>query len=72
MAFDQVRRPRSQKIVDITRQFGRLYSLDEEERDIQSMKNQMKEGGMYTNGVDMNAQVDDAVLKFKEAVERGK
>ncbi|OTB17729.1 hypothetical protein K445DRAFT_39968, partial [Daldinia sp. EC12] len=71
IAFDQVRRPRSQKIVDITRQFGRLYSLDEEERDIQSMKNQMKEGGMYTNGVDMNAQVDDAVLKFKEAVERG-
>ncbi|KAI1803548.1 FAD/NAD(P)-binding domain-containing protein [Daldinia bambusicola] len=68
IAFDQVRRPRSQKIVDITREFGKMYSFDEEERDIPSMKTKMGEGGMYMNGVDMKAQVEDAVLKFKETV----
>ncbi|KAI1760896.1 FAD/NAD(P)-binding domain-containing protein [Hypoxylon sp. FL1150] len=67
-AFDQVRRPRSQKVVEITRHFGRLYSLDEDERDIESMKKQMKEGGMYTNGVDMDAQVQVAVSMFKSIV----
>ncbi|XXH01161.1 hypothetical protein Hte_007514 [Hypoxylon texense] len=66
-AFDQVRRPRSQKVVDITREFGRLYSQDEEERNIDSMRRQMKEGGMYTNGVDMDAQAEAAVLIFKKA-----
>ncbi|KAI0122334.1 FAD/NAD(P)-binding domain-containing protein [Daldinia grandis] len=64
-AFDQIRRPRSQKIVDITRQFGILYSLDEEERDILSMESQLREGGVYTNEVDMNAQVEAAVSVFK-------
>ncbi|KAI0850261.1 FAD/NAD(P)-binding domain-containing protein [Daldinia vernicosa] len=64
-AFDHVRRPRSQKVVDITRQFGRLYSLDDGERDIQSMKSQMREGGMYTNEVDMNDHVGAAVYEFK-------
>ncbi|KAI2777887.1 FAD/NAD(P)-binding domain-containing protein [Daldinia loculata] len=68
-AFDQIRRPRSQKVVDITRQFGRLYSLDEEERDIQSMKSQMREGGMYTNEVDLNDHVEAAVFVFKGAVD---
>lgn len=66
-AFDQIRRPRSQKVVEITRQFGRLYSQDEDERDIESMRSQMKVGGMYTNGVDMDAQVQAAVWMFKEA-----
>ncbi|KAI8957192.1 FAD/NAD(P)-binding domain-containing protein [Daldinia sp. FL1419] len=67
-AFDQVRRPRSQKAVDITRQFGKLYSLDDEERDIPSMMSQMKEGGMYTNGVDMKAQIEEAVLAFENYI----
>lgn len=67
-AFDQVRRPRSQKVVDITRNFGRLYSQDEEERDIESMRRQMREGGMYTNAVDMEAQAQAAVLMFMKAI----
>ncbi|KAI1412665.1 FAD/NAD(P)-binding domain-containing protein [Hypoxylon sp. FL1857] len=66
-AFDEVRRPRSQRVVEITRQFGRLYSQGEEERDIEDMKRQMKEGGMYTNGVNMDAQVQAAILAFERA-----
>ncbi|KAI1771603.1 FAD/NAD(P)-binding domain-containing protein [Hypoxylon cercidicola] len=67
-AFDHVRRPRSQKVVEITRHFGRLYSQDEEERNIEIMRRQMKEGGMYTNEVDMDAQVQAAVLVFQKAI----
>ncbi|KAI0380886.1 FAD/NAD(P)-binding domain-containing protein [Hypomontagnella monticulosa] len=66
-AFDEIRRPRSQKVVDITRQFGRFYSQDEEERDIDSMKKQMREGGLYTNGVDMDSQIRAAVSAFRRA-----
>ncbi|KAI2635550.1 FAD/NAD(P)-binding domain-containing protein [Hypomontagnella submonticulosa] len=66
-AFDEIRRPRSQRVVDITRQFGRLYSQDEEVRDLESMKRQLREGGMYTNGVDMDAQIRAAVSAFRRA-----
>ncbi|OTA99335.1 hypothetical protein M426DRAFT_325256 [Hypoxylon sp. CI-4A] len=67
-AFDEVRRPRSQKVVEITRQFGRLYSQTEAKQDVGRMKRLLKEGGMYTNGVDMNAQAQAAVLAFKRAM----
>lgn len=67
-AFDKVRRPRSQKVIEITRQFGRLYSQDEKERDIEDMMRQMREGGMYTNGVDMDAQVRAAVSAFRREI----
>ncbi|KAH6658546.1 hypothetical protein BKA67DRAFT_591473 [Truncatella angustata] len=60
-AFDEVRRPRSQAVVDITRRFGRLYSQDPEEIDLDSMRSEMKEGGTYTNGVDMDAQGESNV-----------
>ncbi|KAH9884748.1 hypothetical protein F4778DRAFT_552833 [Xylariomycetidae sp. FL2044] len=66
-AFDRIRRPRSQKVVDLTRLMGRLQSLDEE--DVESMERQMREAAMFTNFVDMPAQVQDAVdffLKEKE------
>ncbi|KAI1269072.1 hypothetical protein F5Y18DRAFT_439629 [Xylariaceae sp. FL1019] len=65
-AFDEIRRPRSQKVIDITRLFSRLYSQDPEEIDLNAMRAQMKEGGMYTNGVDMEAQVQSAVDAFEK------
>ncbi|KAI1136315.1 FAD/NAD(P)-binding domain-containing protein [Hypoxylon sp. FL0543] len=68
IAFDKVRRPRSQRVVEITRQFGLLYSQNEEERDIEDAKREMKEGGIYTNGVDMDAQVQAAVQAFEMAM----
>lgn len=64
-AFDEIRRPRSQKVVDITREFGRLYSQDGDEINLEHMRARMKEGGMFTNGVDMEAQVKDAVEAFE-------
>ncbi|KAI1497238.1 FAD/NAD(P)-binding domain-containing protein [Biscogniauxia marginata] len=70
-AFDAVRRPRSQRIVEITRRFGRLYSLDEGERDMPRMRAEMREGGVYTNGVDMQGQVRGAVEWFERERERG-
>lgn len=63
-AFDEIRRPRSQKVIEITRRFGRLYSQDPHEINLDDMRAQMKEGGMYTNGVDMDAQVASAVSLF--------
>ncbi|KAK2765865.1 mannitol 1-phosphate dehydrogenase [Colletotrichum kahawae] len=64
-AFDEIRRPRSQRVVDITREFSRLYSQDADEIDLNHMRARMKEGGMFTNGVDMDAQVKNAVEAFE-------
>ncbi|ETS86117.1 hypothetical protein PFICI_04142 [Pestalotiopsis fici W106-1] len=65
-AFDVVRRPRSQRVIDITRRFGILYSKEPDDIDVNSMKAEMKEGGMFTNGVDMEAQVKTAMDLFEE------
>ncbi|KAI5920606.1 FAD/NAD(P)-binding domain-containing protein [Camillea tinctor] len=70
-AYDSVRRPRSQRVVEITREFGRLYSLDVAERDVQEMQKRLREGGMYTNGVDMGEQVRKAVERFEEERKKG-
>ncbi|KAK1713297.1 uncharacterized protein CLUP02_17246 [Colletotrichum lupini] len=64
-SYDQVRIPRSQKIVEITRSFGRLYSRDPHEIVLDEMKAEMREGGIYINGVDMEAQVESAVDAFE-------
>ncbi|KAI0155509.1 hypothetical protein BJ166DRAFT_530680 [Pestalotiopsis sp. NC0098] len=69
-AFDAVRRPRSQRVIDITRRFGNLYSKEPEDINVDSMKAEMKEGGMYTNGVDMEAQVRTAVDLFEQEKNR--
>ncbi|KAI0159822.1 hypothetical protein GGR57DRAFT_500144 [Xylariaceae sp. FL1272] len=63
-AFDEIRRPRSQKVIDITRLFSKLYSKDAEEIDLATMRSQMQEGGRYTNGVDMEVQVQSAIDAF--------
>lgn len=65
-AFDAVRRPRSQRVIDITRRFGVLYSQEPEEINLDTMKAEMKEGGMFTNGVDMEAQVQTALDLFEQ------
>ncbi|KAI1865420.1 uncharacterized protein JN550_008468 [Neoarthrinium moseri] len=64
-AFDEIRRPRSQKIVDITRRFGRLYTQEPEEIQVEEMRTEMKEGGMYSNAVDMPGQVKNAIDAFE-------
>ncbi|KAI0015554.1 FAD/NAD(P)-binding domain-containing protein [Xylariomycetidae sp. FL0641] len=64
-AYDAVRRPRSQRVVDITREFGRLYSQRPEDIDVDEMRRRLREGGLYTNGVDMQDQVRRGVRAFE-------
>ncbi|KAF9872473.1 mannitol 1-phosphate dehydrogenase [Colletotrichum karsti] len=70
-AFDEIRRPRSQRIVNITRSFGKLYTQDPEGFDLEDLRAKMREGGMYTNGVDMSAQVQAAVDAFESHKQDG-
>lgn len=64
-AYDEVRRPRSQKVIDITRSFGLLYTQDPNNVDLAATLAVIQQGGKFTNGVDMEAQVKSAVDVFE-------
>lgn len=65
-AFDEIRRPRSQRVIDITRNFGKLYSQETEDINLDLMKAELREGGMFTNNVDMTAQLQSAIEAFEQ------
>jgi salicylate hydroxylase len=72
-AYDEVRRPRSQKVAALSRQFGRMYAFIEPGvggpgRDLDGMRRIMGAGGTFTNNIDLDAQNEAAVLRFKAAV----
>lgn len=69
-AFDTVRRPRSQKVVDIARQFGRIYAYAEDEmhKDPDRMKRFFAEAAAFTNNADLQKQNEDAMDRFVSAV----
>ena len=71
-AFDAVRRPRSQKVVDIARTFGRVYAYAEGNlhEDPQGMRDFFAEAAAFTNEVDLNKQNRDA-LEIYESILRG-
>jgi salicylate hydroxylase len=71
-AFDAVRRPRSQKVVDIARAFGRVYAYAEGNlhEDPQGMRDFFAEAAAFTNEVDLNKQNRDA-LEIYESILRG-
>lgn len=66
-AFDAVRRERSQRVVEISRNFGRLYSysLDEVGVDPEKMTRYLTEKGSYLNDVDLEAQNRDAIALYE-------
>lgn len=69
-AFDQTRRPRSQKVVDISRQFGRVYGYAEGDlyKNPAKMKAFFKEAGGFTNNVDLAKQNEAAMEAFESSL----
>lgn len=69
--YDAMRRPRTQKVAEISRQFGRIYAFVEEGvcDDLDEMRKIMGAGGKYTNDVDLEAVNSEGVRRFLELVE---
>lgn len=66
-AFDKIRRPRSQAIVDISRRFSRLYNYADPEigTDPERMRAFFKEAAAFTNNADLTKQNEDAMTLYK-------
>lgn len=67
-AYDVTRRPRSQRVVEMTRKFGRIYA-DMDESMVGQVELQtayFKKEAPFTNNVDLEAQNANAVEKFFE------
>ncbi|TKA21766.1 hypothetical protein B0A50_08691 [Salinomyces thailandicus] len=72
-AYDSVRRPRSQEVVDLARKFGRVYAYAEEgmHEDPGRMKQFFAGAAAFTNNADLVRQNDDAMGLFEAAVKGG-
>lgn len=69
-AYDAVRRPRSQEVAALSRRFGRMYAFVEPGvgRDLGETRRVLAAGAAFTNNVDLEAQNEAAVSRFREAV----
>ena len=67
-AYDQVRRPRSQAVVDIARRFGRVYAYAEDDmhEKPEEMRAFFKEASAFTNNADLNEQNERARQIFED------
>ena len=65
-AYDAIRRPRSQRVVEISREYGRVYAFmhPEVSDDFDKIRMKMGEGEMYASGVDIEAQNRCAVDRY--------
>ncbi|QIW95861.1 hypothetical protein AMS68_001379 [Peltaster fructicola] len=70
LAYDAVRRPRSQKVVDLARQFGRIYAYAEDgmHEDPVRMKQFFASAAAFTNNADVQKQNDDAMHVFLQSI----
>ncbi|KAI1753358.1 hypothetical protein F4782DRAFT_91860 [Xylaria castorea] len=70
-AFCEVRRPRSQAVVDLSRKFGRIYAFAEDgmHEDPARMKNFFVLTAAMTNYFDVKRQNDEAVKLFRQLLE---
>ncbi|KAI1214790.1 FAD/NAD(P)-binding domain-containing protein [Annulohypoxylon truncatum] len=66
-AFDEVRRPRSQAVVDLARKFGRVYAYAEDgmHEDPERMRAFFAEMAAFTNDFDVRGQNEAALRVFK-------
>jgi len=66
-AFDAIRRSRSQKVVELSRQFGRLYAFMEEGvgDDLNLIRRKMGEAAAIMNDADLEEQNEEAVSYFR-------
>lgn len=70
-AYDQIRRPRSQKVVEISRQFGRVHMmLDPPDHNLDEIRRIYSEGASYTNNIDIEEQNQEALRAFEAAQNR--
>ncbi|CAJ2508096.1 Uu.00g092820.m01.CDS01 [Anthostomella pinea] len=67
-AFDEVRRPRSQAVVDLARKFGRVYAYAEDgmHEDPVRMKKFFGQMAAFTNEFDVKGQNDEALKRFQQ------
>ncbi|KAI0491123.1 hypothetical protein F4859DRAFT_34690 [Xylaria cf. heliscus] len=70
-AFCEVRRPRSQAVVDLSRKFGRIYAFAEDgmHEDPVRMKKFFLQAAAMTNHFDVKGQNDQAVKLFHQFLE---
>jgi salicylate hydroxylase len=66
-AYDAVRRPRSQTVVDMARKFGRIYAYSEGDmhEKPEKMRKFFKDATAYTNNADLEAQNEHAMVLFQ-------
>ena len=69
-AYEQVRRPRAQKVVDMSRAFGLLYgySLPGIGDDVDKMRKYVQDINSCTNDADLQKQNAEAVKVFEESI----
>jgi salicylate hydroxylase len=67
-AYDAVRRPRSQAVVDLARKFGRVYAYAESDmlNRPEKMRAFFKDAAAFTNNFDVQKQNDDAMTLMKK------
>lgn len=70
-AYDAVRRPRSQAVVDMARKFGRIYAYAEGDMSEkpEGMRRFFKEASAYTNDADLVEQNERAMRLFRQGVD---
>ncbi|KAK0710386.1 hypothetical protein B0T21DRAFT_415945 [Apiosordaria backusii] len=69
-AYDAVRRPRSQAVVDLARKFGRVYAFAEGDihEDPEKLRQLFTLAGQFTNEADLLKQNEDAMSKMEKSV----
>jgi salicylate hydroxylase len=67
-AYDAVRRPRSQAVVDLARKFGRVYAYAEADmlNRPEKMRSFFKDAAAFTNDFDLRKQNDDAMILMQK------
>lgn len=67
-AFDAIRRPRSQKVVELSRMFGSLYAFMEEGvgDDLNEIRKRMAESGALMSDADLQEQNQEALRYFRK------
>ncbi|KAK4225227.1 putative salicylate hydroxylase [Podospora fimiseda] len=69
-AYDAVRRPRSQFVVDLARKFGRVYAYAEGDihEDPEKLREMFDMASIFTNEVDLRKHLEQAERKFADNV----
>ena len=71
-AYDEVRRPRSQAVVELARKYGRIYAYAEDgmHEDPERMKAFFRQSAAFTNEFDVAGQNEQAVRRFEAHMEK--